>query len=243
MHRIPDSHLDAKARAAFSGDDPKVSIDPRLVKWFSTWSGSVSTLLLGPSGCGKTLTAAFAASTVYQFAIREPGKLARLVVSRARPHGGFVRNVQTARWVRADHLSRILSDKNTADEMKAFISAPLLVIDEVGFERFSETFLELIGTRAELGRPMVVTSGLTYDAMVKRYSDSTVRRLANHGGSLLVDCHGPAPKVKIAPRWPVLAHVTRSGCVVGTSEPNDPLAPHVANPGAANLIREFTRGF
>jgi len=243
VHKIPSDYVSNEARSAFKGENPKVKISPWLIKWFNDWTGSVSSLLLGPSGCGKTLAAALAAETTYQWIMRQPGKKSEFSVARTRPNGFFLRDVQAVRWVRADRLSRILSDRETASEFNQLVAAPLLVIDELGYERFPETVLELIGTRSELGRPMVVTSGRKYSELAERYSDATVRRLADHRGALLVDCYKPAPSVRIAPSWPVVAPVTRH---TATGSPDGPSAPErapVANPEAAKRIRDFARGF
>lgn len=243
MHKIPDDYVSDEAKAAFKGENPKVKISPWLIKWFNDWTGSVSSLLLGPSGCGKTLAAALAAESTRQWIRRQSGKQAEFAVARTRPDGFFLRDIQVVSWIRADKLSRILADRETAGEFDRLIAAPLLVIDELGYERFPETVLELIGTRSELGRPMIVTSGRKYSELTDRYSDATVRRLAEHKGALLVDCHKPAPSVRIAPSWPVVTPITRPMTTGSTGGPSESEQAVTANPEAAKRIREFVRGF
>jgi hypothetical protein len=243
MNGIPKDLVDSDAKAIFRGENPSVSVHPFLVRWFNVWNGSTNALLIGPSGVGKSITSAIAAETVFQFIIREVGKPSKILVSRTRPEGGFIRNVQVVRWIRADKLSRILSNRESIPEFDKLVAAPLLVIDDFGYGRFPEAALEVIGTRTELGRPIIATSGLTYDGIVQQQSEATARRLSSHKGALLVDCHQPAPSVRIAPSWPVVAPVTRhtaTGSADGSSAPERAL---VANSEAAKRIRDFARGF
>jgi hypothetical protein len=243
MYEIPSDMTGEDSKAILRGEDPKIVINPRLVQWFNDWDGSVSSLLIGPSGCGKSLTAALAAASTYQWIRRVPSKPSVLSVARTRPDGAFLRGNQVTRWVRAEKLSRVLANRDTAPEIDKFIEAPLLVIDELGYERFFETILEVIGTRSELGRPTVATSGSKYADLEARYSDATVRRLAKHKSAMLVDCHGKSPSVKIAPRWPVIATVTRRETGQVTGGHHEAQDAQIANPDAANRIRDFIKGF
>lgn len=243
MTEIPKSLVGSDAKAIFRGENPNISVHPFLVRWFNVWDGSTNALIIGPSGVGKSLTAAIAAETVLQFVIREVGKPSKLLVSRTRPEGGLIKNAQAARWIRADKLSRILSNRESIPEFEKLVAAPLLIIDDFGYGRFPEAALELIGTRTELGRPIVATSGLTFDGIIQQQSEATARRLSSHRGALLVDCHQPPPAVRIAPSWPVVAPVTRPTAPDSTGGPSETEQAATANPEAAKRIREFVRGF
>lgn len=158
QYPIPKRYLEPSAVAAAE------RLDPRLSRWASDWNGASGGLLVGKTGTGKTLAAARAAERIRRG------------------------NTDTwVRWIRADELSRILNDRNGADQVHELKQSRVLVIDELGYERFPELVLEVIGARHDHDRPTLVTSGLTVEAIAQRYSDATVRRITEVGNGCVVD--------------------------------------------------------
>jgi len=92
------------------------------------------------------------------------------------------------KWVRADELSRILSERGGIEQVQELKRARVLVLDELGYERFPELLLEVLGARHDACRPTVVTSGLAIAAIDSRYGDATVRKILEIGSGVVVDC-------------------------------------------------------
>lgn len=149
------------------------ALDPRCSQWASNWKGASGAILIGPTGCGKSTAAALAANRVKQ-------------------------TDTWAKWVRADELSRILSERGGIEHVQVIKQARVLVLDELGYERFPELLLEVLGARHDACRPTVVTSGLTLDAIAARYSDATVRRILEIGTGSVVDCWAQAKPRAVA---------------------------------------------
>lgn len=166
---IPKRYLEPSAVAA------RMGIDQRLHRWASTAKSSSGAILLGPTGTGKTLAAAWLADAV------------------ARNE-----SATWVKWIRADELSRILSDRGGSENIAILKRARLLVIDELGYERFPELFLEVLGDRHDNSRPTIVTSGLSIGKIAERYSDATVRRIVEVGEGVLVDCNAKQKPTLVA---------------------------------------------
>lgn len=145
--------------------DRRRQIDPRLVRWATEAKDASGAVLVGPTGCGKSLAASWAADRI-----------------------GSRNSATWVKWIRADELSRLLSERGAVEQLTQVKQARLLVIDEIGYERFPELLLEVIGARHDASRPTIVTSGLRLDAIALRYSDATVRRIESIGGGCVVDC-------------------------------------------------------
>lgn len=143
--------------------------DARLLTLAGTWDGVSGRLLLGPSGTGKTVT------------------VARAGAAQAKAH-----NESWVHWIRADELSRTLSARGGAEEIEQLKSARVLIIDELGWERFPELVLEVIGARHDWERPTLVTCGLKLDAFLERYGEATARRISETGGGQVLNLWGPA---------------------------------------------------
>jgi len=240
-NRIPAPFLEQEARDVFDGKDKSIKIDPRLIRWFNNVTLNECSLLIGPTGCGKTLAAAMAASVAHQWIIQSRGSQFQLVVAKTKPTGGELRNVKAVRWVRADKLSRMLSSSELKGEFDSMITAPLLVIDELGYDRFPETILEVIGARSELRRPIIATSGKKYNELAERYSDATMRRLSGGKTGILVDCFEPLPKgrIAIAPCWPVAPVVERQNGTGVTGGRPDPKGTAIANQAAMAQVMKL----
>jgi len=150
---------------------PGAVTEKRLQELAATWDGVSGKLLLGPSGCGKTLTVARAGARV------------------AKAHGD-----SWVQWIRADELSRMLSIRGSAEEIETLKSARVLIIDELGYERFPELCLEVIGARHDWERPTLVTCGLRLEGsggFIERYSEATARRISEIGRGSIVNCWTP----------------------------------------------------
>ncbi len=119
---------------------------------------------MGSTGTGKSLAAAWAAERTLD------------------------RSLTWAKWTRADELSRILAERGASEQLHTLKTARVLVIDELGYERFPELILEVLGARHDASRPTIVTSGLTIEAIGARYSDATVRRIVEIGNGTAVSC-------------------------------------------------------
>lgn len=168
---IPRRYLDKGAALALS------KCDARLLAFSATWDGLSGAVLLGGTGCGKSLSAGQAGARV----------------AKANSSDTSVK------WIRADELSRLLADRSGHESIEQLKRAKCLIIDELGYERFPELVLEVIGARHDWGRPTLVTTGLRAEALSVRYSDATVRRIVETGVGVAVDCWDPLPKRKPTP--------------------------------------------
>jgi len=155
---IPKRYLEPAALAARS------KLSRRLTSWAQAWKGDSGAVLVGATGCGKSLAASWAAD-----------------IERQRRSDTWVK------WIRADELSRILSERGGGERIELVKMARVLVIDELGYERFPELILEVLGSRHDNSRPTIVTSGLTVSAIAERYSDATVRRVIEIGNGDVIN--------------------------------------------------------
>ena len=146
------------------------SSHPALREFARVYGGTSGALLIGPTGVGKSLIAAQVAQAV----------------ERQNMSSTWVK------WIRADKLSRLLSERGGSEQIDLLENARFLVIDELGYERFPELVLEVIGDRHDHNRPVIVTSGLTQAQIADRYADATIRRITEVGSGGLVDCWGAA---------------------------------------------------
>lgn len=146
----------------------RARIDPRLVRWATDWQDASGAVLSGATGTGKSVAASWAADRC----------------SQERKSATWVK------WIRADELSRILSERGGTEQINTIKLARLLVIDELGYERFPELVLEVLGARHDASRPTIITTGLKVEAIETRYSDATVRRVVSIGNGSIVKCWG-----------------------------------------------------
>lgn len=162
-YSTPRRYTERAAKQAFR------RADQRLRKWALNWDLQSGAVLLGPTKSGKSLAAACAADR------------ARMVHPDAE---------MWARWVRADELSRLLAGRGGHEDIETLKRSRLLVVDELGYERFPELVLEVLGARHDWGRPTLVTSGLKLSELLARYGDATARRVVEIGKGTVVDCWG-----------------------------------------------------
>jgi len=85
--------------------------------------------------------------------------------------------------------------RGAAEEIETLKSARALIIDELGYERFPELCLEVIGSRHDWERPTIVTSGLKIEQFIERYSEATARRISETGKGAVINCWKAAPNV------------------------------------------------
>jgi DNA replication protein DnaC len=147
-----------------AAENALLDIDKRMLEFSARWCGDCGALLLGPTGCGKSLAAATAMN--------------RLTLRKPR---------HWAAWVRSDALGRLMTNRDNAADVCRIKSVHLLVVDDLGYERFPEPALELIGERYDRDLPTVVTSGLTSAEFQLRYSAATARKIIEVGNGYGVD--------------------------------------------------------
>lgn len=167
-----------------------LTIDERLLKFSTKWGGSSGALLIGPTRCGKSLSAAAA--------------MRRLTLDKPR---------YWATWVRSDTVTSIGQNRKDREaDLCRIKSAYILTLDELGYERWPELVLEIIGERYDRDLPTVVTSGLKIDELRARYGDATVRKIIEIGNGLVIDCWSNSKtELSFAP-IPELIQRNQMGC-------------------------------
>lgn len=144
---IRDERLRACVFEADDGQDAKTgSICRRYAeRWEKAKAERIGLLLWGETGCGKTFFAACIANALIE-------KEARVVITSI-----------------PDLSARMMANYGEAREevLDEARRAPLLILDDVGFERTTPTGLEnafaIINARYDSGKPLIVTSNLTPD--------------------------------------------------------------------------------
>jgi len=162
---IPDRYRGQSAVEAF-----KTKVCPAARSFIRKWDMKSGGALLGPTRCGKSLVAGLAGD-------------------RAASKIGEGSTTWT-RWIRADYLTRMIHERSGGEMISELKLTRVLVIDEMGYERFPELCLEVIGDRHDNQRATIITSGMRVAEFAKRYSDATLARIAEIGDGLIVDCWG-----------------------------------------------------
>ncbi len=172
-------------------------MDPRLRDFAESYRGDRGCLLLGPTKAGKTSCLVHAVK--------------RLIVSRsnaaARDRAAsdddddddddLLELPPSIMWVRALDLGTSVQRYGLGQGAPILLlraqRARLLVIDDLGWEgpRGMDPVVEVIASRYDTGRQTALTSGLTWDALVARYSEAAIRRPLEAGGARgkLIDLH------------------------------------------------------
>lgn len=164
---IPSRYKGPAAIAAMRGENGSQCCD-QVRAFVKNWDGVSGGALLGPTRKGKSTAAGLCGD-------REARK----------------ENSETwTKWIRADHLTRIVNERNAGDTICELKQARLLIIDEIGYEPWPTMLLEVIGDRHDNQRPLIITSGLRVEEFTKRYSDATLARIAEIGNGIVVDCWG-----------------------------------------------------
>lgn len=158
--------IPARYRGQEAIDAVKNKCCDRVREFVRNWDGKSGGLLLGPTRCGKSTVAGLCGD-------REANRN---------------KSETWTKWVRADHLTRIINERNGGEMIHELKQARVLIIDEMGYEPWPTTLLEVIGDRHDNQRPTILTSGLRLDAFSDRYSDATIARIAETGNGIIVDC-------------------------------------------------------
>lgn len=156
--------------------------EPRMGEFARRWNRNAgSTLILGPTGSGKTAAAI---------------ALLTRILNRASNPEETSRNVRWALGMRfVDAAELVVARRNSrlgdeADLVEKAKSASLLVLDELGFETFSQVPYEVVNARYMSGAPTIITSGLRrsrqggkyVDEFAARYGASFMRKITDRGG-------------------------------------------------------------
>lgn len=142
--------------------------DERLVALRDVWDGRSGRLILGPTGAGKSLALAQAAR--------------RFALSRSRGE-----DAPKVVWYRADELARALGERGGTESVSRAKTAALLIIDDLGWERWHETLLEVVGSRYDGRKVTTATTGLKMADFVNRYGDAFLRRIVEVGDGGAID--------------------------------------------------------
>lgn len=142
-------------------------VRPELLSQVGGWTPAYGNLLLlGDTGAGKTHLAAYLLRRV-----------AAVLASRSVDSSA---NALRCRWYTARQLGdekQELRNGRGTDMLERAKRAWLVVIDDVGQDGNRNDVFDVLDHRYIRGTPTIVTSGLTIDAIKKRYGDETRRRL------------------------------------------------------------------
>lgn len=146
---------------------------PELLSAVDRWDwGSRSLVLCGPTRIGKTSAAA---------------ALVRRLVAKAAKDGGL--NWELAKWIRWEHAATLATARKRhalgeqeSPEVERAMRAPLLVLDDLGWDRDADVVEEVLDARYQRTVPTVVTSGRSPDELLERYGDAVYRRMFEAGG-------------------------------------------------------------
>ena len=154
---------DARLReCTFSADDQK-DIKTREIcrryveRWEKVTAERIGLLLWGETGCGKTFYAACIANALIE------------------------REIKAVLTSIPDLSARLMANYGEAREavLEDVRRAPLLILDDIGFERSTPTGIEnafsIVDTRYDSGKPLIVTTNLTPDE-IKNPTDVAHKR-------------------------------------------------------------------
>jgi hypothetical protein len=136
-----------------------------------------SLVLMGPTGCGKTSAVMatlrrIAADEVPRVLASKPGTEPSALLERLRGLA-WIDGFALAKARRETPLGR-----GEAELVALAFEAPILVLDEVGFEPLNEVVFEVADRRYREGAITIVTSGQTPAGFAARYGDACWRRLS-----------------------------------------------------------------
>lgn len=168
--------------------------DPRLLRWAEGWGGDTGAILIGATAKGKTSAAVLGTRrivTTSWIAARERALAADRGWSPATPPQ------VTVRWASALELTDAERRHPLGEGLPPIVqgarTAPVLVLDDVGWERTPDAILGVLAARYARGAPTVLTSGLRWTELVRRYGEAALRRPLQAGGKAgaVVDCWPP----------------------------------------------------
>lgn len=153
--------------------------DERLLKAAKLWHPRHgNAVLLGETGLGKSTAAAVICRRLIRGGVESGGRMWELA--------------QGIHWVRAKQLERAVNDhprgKGMCPALRDAFAAPLLVLDEAGWEGDPTIVSDVLAERYDSPRLTVLTSGLTLEGfrddddnwnpgLREKYGDAVIRRM------------------------------------------------------------------
>lgn len=146
------------------------------------WQWDAGTRLwLGVTGCGKSSAAAWL--------------FRRLVYVGVTGGGAGWESAARMAWFKATELASARREhplgQGEAPEVREAISASLLFLDDLGWERDTSAVCDIIAERYEHGLPTIATSGKTRDELSAYYGAAVIRKLLQPLGprtAAIVEC-------------------------------------------------------
>lgn len=154
-------------------------------------------VLVGPWGCGKTrLTASIMAARVERWLDAYPSE-----IIEDGPEGLVTRPAFASRFSGVpqllDAIRRSYEYDDEPDPLRPLLTAPLLILDDLGREKATDWVLErlyvLIDTRYGDHRPTVVTTNYSLDELARRDYGAMVSRLTEAGSVVRISADDQRP--------------------------------------------------
>lgn len=156
--------------------------EPELRESARAWRWDAGTRLwLGATGVGKSTAAAW---------------LFRRLVYQGVTGGGVAwESAARMEWFKATDLANARREhplgQGEAPEVREAVSASLLFLDDLGWERDTAVVCDVLAVRYESGLPTIATSGKTRDELSAYYGAAVIRKLLQPLGprtSAIVEC-------------------------------------------------------
>lgn len=154
-------------------------------------------VLVGPWGCGKTrLSASIMAARVERWLDAYPSE-----IIEDGPEGIVTRPPFASRFAGVpqllDAIRRSYEYNDEPDPLRPLLTAPLLILDDLGREKATDWVLErlyvLIDTRYGERRPTVVTTNYSLDELARRDYGAMVSRLTEAGSVVKISAADQRP--------------------------------------------------
>lgn len=152
--------------------------------------GAPMVTLVGGAGSGKTTLASAMLGSIVKAALAGDAASVRLALS--------------ASWISAPELARARPGQKLGEGeaplVEEAIGCRLLVLDDVGMERqdIGGALFDVIYARHEREAMTIVTTGLTYQALIEKYGDGVARRLTEKSAATRIHCAPPATKKPVS---------------------------------------------
>ena len=157
------------------------AVQKKFLAFALTYTGYCSAALLGSTGAGKTSSVLGALKRLRLDAEREAMSTPHLEAA-SNP---MLRKLRDLRWYTGSQLALARKawplGKGEAPTIEHAMDAPILILDELGFEVFDTAFADVIHQRYSRQKPTIVTSGLTVEKFRERYGDAIWRKLTTGG--------------------------------------------------------------